>query len=97
MWNRKKKFYVADPGKGLVIYNLDEFKKHWISTKSNGEDKGFAMFLEATPAFSTYKMEGEVSCVHDFWLVLPPATPEDLNCANLYFPEKCLATCLNIA
>ena len=55
-----KKFYVADPGKGLVTYGLDEFKQHWISTKSNGEDKGIAMFLETTPAFFTYKMEDEV-------------------------------------
>ena len=54
-----KKFYVADPGKGLVTYGLDEFKQHWISTKSNGEDKGIAMFLETTPAFFTYKMEDE--------------------------------------
>ena len=54
-----KKFYVADPGKGLVTYGLDEFKQHWISTESNGEDKGIAMFLETTPAFFTYKMEGE--------------------------------------
>ena len=54
-----KKFYVADPGKGLVTYNLEEFKKHWISTSSNGEDKGIAMFLETTPTFFTYKVEGE--------------------------------------
>ncbi len=54
-----KKFYVADPGKGLVTYSLDEFKQHWTSTKSNGEDKGIAMFLETTPAFFTYKMEGK--------------------------------------
>ena len=54
-----KMFYVADPGKGLVTYNLEEFKKHWISTKSNDEDKGIAMFLETTPAFFTYKMQGE--------------------------------------
>ena len=54
-----KKFYVADPGKGLVTYGLDEFKQHWISTKSNDEDKGIAMFLETTPAFFTYKMEDE--------------------------------------
>jgi len=54
-----KKFYIADPGKGLVTYSLEEFKKHWISTRSNEEDKGIAMFLETTPAFFTYKMEGE--------------------------------------
>ena len=55
----RKKFYVADSGKGLVTYNLNEFKKHWISTRANGEDKGIAMFLETTPAFFTYKMKGE--------------------------------------
>ena len=54
-----KRFYIADPGKGLVTYSLEEFKKHWISTRSNEEDKGIAMFLETTPAFFTYKMEGE--------------------------------------
>ena len=54
-----KKFYVADPGKGLVTYTLQEFKKHWISTQSLGEAKGIAMFLETTPAFFTYQMEGE--------------------------------------
>ena len=46
-----KIFYIADPGKGLVTYNLEEFKKHWISTQSDGEEKGIAMFLEPTPAF----------------------------------------------
>lgn len=54
-----KNFYVADPGKGLVVYTLEEFKQHWISTNSNGEDMGIAMFLETTPAFFTYKMQGE--------------------------------------
>ena len=56
---REKKFYVADPGKGLVTYSLNDFKQHWISTSSNGEDKGIAMFLETTPAFFTYNMECE--------------------------------------
>ena len=54
-----KKFYVADPGKGLVKYNLEEFKSHWISTRSNGEEKGIAMFLEPTPAFYSHKEDCE--------------------------------------
>ena len=53
----EKKFYIADPGKGLVTYSLEEFKKHWISTNSNGQDKGIAMFLETTPTFFTHRME----------------------------------------
>ncbi len=54
-----KKFYIADPGKGKTTYNLEEFKQHWISTQTNGEDKGIAMFFETTPAFFTYQMEDE--------------------------------------
>ena len=50
-----KKFYIADPAKGLITYTLDEFKEHWISTHSDGEDKGVAMFLEPTPAFYANK------------------------------------------
>lgn len=46
-----KKFYVADPAKGLVIYSLEEFKKHWISTVSGGKEKGVAMHLEPTEDF----------------------------------------------
>ena len=46
-----KTFYIADPAKGLVKYNLEEFKKPWVSTQSDGEEKGIAMFLEPTPAF----------------------------------------------
>ncbi|MDN5553706.1 MULTISPECIES: peptidase domain-containing ABC transporter [Prevotella] len=44
-------FYIADPGKGLIKYNLVEFKQHWISTQSDGQEKGIAMFLEPTSAF----------------------------------------------
>lgn len=54
-----KKFYIADPGKGLVKYSLDEFKTHWISTKSDGEEKGIAMFLEPTPEFYKIHLEEE--------------------------------------
>lgn len=50
---------MADPGKGLVTYELNEFKRHWISTRSNEEYKGIVMFLETTPAFFTYKMQPE--------------------------------------
>nr|WP_276713237.1 hypothetical protein [Prevotella pallens] len=55
----KNRFYIADPAKGLVKYNLEEFKKHWVSTQSGGEEKGIAMFLEPTPAFYEKKMDEE--------------------------------------
>ena len=54
-----KTFYIADPAKGLVKYNLEEFKKHWVSTQSDGEEKGIAMFLEPTPEFYEKKMDEE--------------------------------------
>ncbi len=54
-----KKFYIADPGKGLITYNIDEFKSHWISTRSHGEEKGVAMFLQTTPLF--YSCNKDVS------------------------------------
>lgn len=44
---KNKKFYIADPGKELVKYNFEEFKKHWISTKSDGEEKGTQELLSA--------------------------------------------------
>ena len=56
---KDRRFYVADPGKGLVKYSLEEFKSHWISTKSDGEEKGIAMFLEPTPAFYSHKEDNE--------------------------------------
>ena len=49
------KFHIADPGKGLITYNREEFVSHWISTQSYGEEKGIAMFLEPTPAFYSRK------------------------------------------
>ena len=52
-----KKFYIADPGKGLITYTLEEFKGHWISTQSQGEEKGIALFLQPTTAF--YEQKGE--------------------------------------
>ena len=43
--------YVADPGKGLVSYTQEEFCEHWVSTKTNGEEKGVALLLEPTEQF----------------------------------------------
>lgn len=56
---KKKIFYVADPGKGLVTYTEQEMKEHWLSTQSRGEEKGIAMFLQTTPAF--YEQQEEIT------------------------------------
>ena len=51
--HRKEKYTicVADPGKGFVNYNRDEFCSHWTSTKTKGEEKGIVLLLEATEQF----------------------------------------------
>ena len=54
-----KRFYIADPAKGLLTYSLDEFKSHWVSTRSGGEDKGIAMLIEPTPVFYAFKVKGD--------------------------------------
>lgn len=54
--NQKKgdcTIYVADPGKGLVYYTKEEFCEHWVSTKTNGEEKGIVLLLEPTNQFYT--------------------------------------------
>lgn len=49
--SKKRKFHVGDPGKGLIKYNIEQFREHWISTKLKGEDKGIVMFIKTTPQF----------------------------------------------
>ncbi|NLA63246.1 MAG: peptidase domain-containing ABC transporter [Bacteroidales bacterium] len=49
--------YVADPGKGLLTYSKEEFCSHWVSTQTNGEEKGVALLLEPTELF--YEGEGD--------------------------------------
>ena len=46
-----QKFYIADPGKGLISYSIDEFKQHWVEMEQDHEVKGIAMFLEPTQTF----------------------------------------------
>ena len=62
---RGKTFYIADPGKGKIRYSREEFRQHWISTTSQGEEKGVAMFLEPTAEFGKLKGE-EAEGIHSF-------------------------------
>jgi ATP-binding cassette, subfamily B, bacterial len=65
--SRKKQFpsfkgvrediHIADPGKGLLKLTKKEFCDGWLSTVSNGEDKGVALLLEPTALF--YQQQGE--------------------------------------
>lgn len=53
----KSKFYVADPAKGLITYTSAEFKQHWISDKTNGQEEGIALLLEPSPSFHNEQYE----------------------------------------
>lgn len=48
---------VADPAQGLLKYTESEFKKCWLSSKSDGIQEGTALLLEPTPDF--YRQEDE--------------------------------------
>lgn len=48
---KRNKYYIADPSKGLIQYSESDFKKHWISTCRNNEEKGIAMFIKPTSQF----------------------------------------------
>ena len=47
-----KTLLIADPARGLISYSKEEFKRHWISDKS---EEGIALLLEPSPSF--YKAE----------------------------------------
>jgi ATP-binding cassette subfamily B protein len=55
LWSKDRKeqvwIHVADPAHGLLKYTEEEFKKCWITTRHEGEEKGIAMLLEPTPSF----------------------------------------------
>ena len=53
----KYTIFIADPGKGLVTYTKEEFCEHWVSTKTEGEEKGIALLLEPTEQFYVQKTE----------------------------------------
>ncbi|MBP3518563.1 MAG: peptidase domain-containing ABC transporter [Parabacteroides sp.] len=55
--NNKIFFCIADPGKGLLELDEESFKEAWISTSSNGKEKGILMVLQPTPDF--YEKEDE--------------------------------------
>ena len=53
----RHRIYVADPALGLVTDDEADFKKCWLSTKQENEDKGAALLLQPGPEF--YDREDE--------------------------------------
>ncbi|MDC1107015.1 peptidase domain-containing ABC transporter [Prolixibacteraceae bacterium] len=55
--NRKKNiFHIADPAKGFLQYDEDQFVESWISTIKNNEEKGIALIFE--PSSNFYEQNG---------------------------------------
>lgn len=48
-----KRFWIADPGIGKYKATIEDLKKHWLSTSSNGVEKGIAMFFRKTSLFDS--------------------------------------------
>lgn len=54
---KKGRYYIADPGRGMMKLDEKEFGSHWLSTQSGGDEKGIAMFMKPTPSF--YDKQGD--------------------------------------
>ena len=52
---RNQKYYIADPGKGRVVYNKEEFELNWSQIDCNGIKKGIALFLTPTESFNAVR------------------------------------------
>lgn len=74
---------VADPGSGHVKFSKEEFLQGWISTKSEGENKGVALLLETTPTF--YELKGEKSDRQKFSFLFKYLTPHKKYIIQLFF------------
>lgn len=57
IFQKQTKVFIADPARGLISYTEEEFKRHWISTKTDGDEKGIALLLEPTQEF--YKLSNQ--------------------------------------
>ena len=44
-------FYIADPASKKVVFNEEEFKRCWISSRTGENDTGTALLLEPGPEF----------------------------------------------
>ena len=47
------RFHVADPGKGMTSYSLEEFMSHWASGERDGTPFGIAMTFAPTDKFGS--------------------------------------------
>ena len=53
---RHHKYYILDPGKGLLSFSEADFLQHWIADKAN--DSGIALFFNPTKDFGSIHETG---------------------------------------
>ncbi|MGX7667531.1 peptidase domain-containing ABC transporter [Flavobacterium pedocola] len=57
---KKDKYFVSDPGFGLLEYNKADFIKFWIGNNADATtQEGIALLLEPTPKFHSSALENE--------------------------------------
>lgn len=57
---KKGKYYVSDPGFGLIEYNEKDFLKFWIGNNADeSTQEGIALLVEATPKFFQSEFDKE--------------------------------------
>ncbi|RYE58559.1 MAG: peptidase domain-containing ABC transporter, partial [Sphingobacteriales bacterium] len=56
---KKGRYFIADPGKGLIEFTLAELKQRWISASTEDLEFGIALILSPTPAL--HEQEGDKS------------------------------------
>ncbi len=66
----KRKYFIADPAKGLSVYSCGDFLEAWTSTGIGGQDGGVALFLKPTPEFYSRPQEGRQQQKRSFRFLL---------------------------
>lgn len=61
---RDSKYYIADPGKGLLTYEKEEFSKHWVSMTSGGYRRGIVMYMEPSDPLDSRVSKNESASNH---------------------------------
>jgi ATP-binding cassette subfamily B protein len=73
---KRNKVYVADPGRGRMVYSAEEFLQGWLpySSSPSIDDEGILMLLETSPSFHeiTPPKEGERPGIGFFFNYLRP-------------------------
>ena len=68
-------FYISDPASMKYTCNESDFKKHWINTVRNNEERGIVLSLVPDTTFYEYEDEGTLGRSHDITRYIKYITP----------------------